>query len=76
MTKVVEAVFDGVALRPDEPLELSPNTRVRVTIENLPIAGGPQSFLRTARGLDLTGPRDWSAQLELYLYGPKVDFER
>jgi hypothetical protein len=30
MTKTIEAVFDGVMLRPDEPLDLPPNTRVRV----------------------------------------------
>ena len=30
---VVEATFDGEVLRPDEPIELEPNTRVRVTIE-------------------------------------------
>ena len=34
MTKVFEAVFDGATLRPDEPLELPPNTRVRVTVES------------------------------------------
>ncbi len=33
MTKTLEATFDGETLRPDEPLDLEPNTRVRVTIE-------------------------------------------
>jgi len=28
MTKIIEALFDGVAFRPDEPIELPPNTRV------------------------------------------------
>jgi predicted DNA-binding antitoxin AbrB/MazE fold protein len=32
MTKTLEAVYDGKALRLDEPLDLKPNTRVRVTI--------------------------------------------
>ncbi len=32
MTKIIEGLFDGVALRPDEPLDLPPNTRVRLTI--------------------------------------------
>ncbi len=35
MTKTLEATYDGEALRPDEPIELEPNTRVRVTIEIL-----------------------------------------
>ncbi|MGH9397211.1 MAG: antitoxin family protein, partial [Terriglobia bacterium] len=41
MTKIIEALFDGVALRPDEPLELPPNTRVRLTIESSTSAGTP-----------------------------------
>ena len=76
MTRSIEAVFDGTTLRPDEPLELPPNTRVRLTIESLatPTPGG--AFLRTARSLALEGPRDWSSNLEAYLYGEKADSER
>lgn len=33
MTKTLEAMFDGEVLRPDEPLEILPNTRVRITLE-------------------------------------------
>ena len=33
MTKTLGATFDGEVLRLDEPLDLKPNTRVRVTIE-------------------------------------------
>ncbi|MEK6407673.1 MAG: hypothetical protein AABN34_11975 [Acidobacteriota bacterium] len=33
MTRTLEATFDGEALILDEPLDLKPNTRVRVTIE-------------------------------------------
>jgi AF2212-like protein len=33
MTTTLEATFDGKVLRPDTPLDLEPNTRVRVTIE-------------------------------------------
>lgn len=33
MTRTLEATFDGSVLRLDEPLDLEPNTRVRVTIE-------------------------------------------
>jgi hypothetical protein len=76
MTKSIEAVFDGVTLRPDEPLELPPNTRVRVTIESLPAAGEAGSFLRTARNLKLTGPPDWSSNIETYLYGESPDSKR
>jgi len=33
MTRTLEATFDGEALILEEPLDLKPNTRVRVTIE-------------------------------------------
>ena len=70
MSRIIEAVYDGVVLRPDAALPLPPNTRVRVTVEELPApAPGPTSFLRTARSLDLAGPPDWSANLDDYLYG-------
>jgi hypothetical protein len=76
MTKSIEAIFDGVTLRPDEPLELPPNTRVRLTIESLPTRGEAGSFLRTARTLGLAGPPDWSSNLETYLYGENPDSRR
>ena len=76
MTRSIEAVFDGATLRPDEPLELPPNTRVRLTIESLPTSAKSGSFLRTARSLALAGPRDWSSNLEAYLYGENADSEQ
>ena len=33
MTRTLKATFDGEVLLLDEPLDLKPNTRVRVTIE-------------------------------------------
>lgn len=30
MTKTLEATFDGAVFRPDEPVELQPNTRVQI----------------------------------------------
>jgi hypothetical protein len=35
MTKTLEAVFDGEVLRPDEPLDLRPNTRVRALLREM-----------------------------------------
>ena len=76
MVRSIEAVFDGAALRPDEPLELPPNTRVRLTIESLPAPAESKSFLQTARSLGLTGPRDWSSNIDTYLYGENADSKR
>jgi predicted DNA-binding antitoxin AbrB/MazE fold protein len=70
MVQIVDAVYDGSVLRPDDPIELAPNTRVRITIEATePTLEQPASFLRTARALNLEGPPDWSAEIDTYLYG-------
>jgi len=74
MSKTIGAVYDGQVLRPEEPLELRPNTRVRITIESPSTEESkPLSFLRTARKLHLEGPPDWSARIEEYLYGNRTD---
>jgi predicted DNA-binding antitoxin AbrB/MazE fold protein len=69
MIQILDAIFDGTVLRPEEPIELRPNTRVRITIESVePTEIQPLSFLQTARALNLQGPPDWSEKLEDYLY--------
>jgi len=70
MVQTLEAVYDGTVLRPDEPLSLEANTRVRLTLEPIPPkTGEPHSFLRTAMSMKLEGPPDWSRNLDRYLYG-------
>jgi hypothetical protein len=72
MTTTLNAIYDGEVLRLDKPIELEPNTRVRITIEtSKPIIKTKRSFLQTARSLNLAGPSDWSARFEDYLYGEK-----
>lgn len=70
MTTVVYATFDGEVLRPEGPVSIEPNTRVRVTIETQ-TGGKPgaTSFLKTARSLKIEGPPDWSERFDDYLYG-------
>ena len=70
MTKTIYLTFDGKVFRPEEPVELEPDTRVRATIEPAEILRGVRgAFLETARSLNLDGPPDWSSRLEEYLYG-------
>lgn len=69
MTQTLDATFDGHVLRPDQPVELAPNTRVRITIETVDSPPKTASFLHTARSLKLQGPPDWSDHFEDYLYG-------
>jgi hypothetical protein len=67
MSQTVNAIYDGVVLRPETALALEPNTRVRVILEIIPADETPASFLRTARSLNLSGPADWSTNLESYM---------
>jgi hypothetical protein len=69
MSQTVDAVYDGTVLRPDVALPLEPNTRVRLVVEVLTAPERPSSFLDTALSLNLSGPPDWSAKLDEYLYG-------
>lgn len=73
MTKTTEAIFDGEVLRPVEPLDLQPNTRVRLTIEVKQEKKEAYAFLHTARSLNLEGPSDWSTRIDEYLYGDLDD---
>jgi predicted DNA-binding antitoxin AbrB/MazE fold protein len=69
MSETLYATFDGEVLRPEKPVSLEPNTRVRLTIETTETREpNSTSFLKTARKLELEGPADWSARLEEYLY--------
>ena len=74
MTTTLYATFDGEVLRPDHPVPLAPNTRVRITVETEHEGEpGTGSFLRTAQDLNLDGPADWSARLNDYLYGEEPE---
>ncbi len=69
MSQTVEALYDGLVLRPETALDLEANTRVRLTVEIVSPEPLPPSFLHTARSLKLSGPKDWSANLDSYLDG-------
>lgn len=72
MTQILEAVFDGHVIHPDEPVALLPNTRVRIVIQSLPDTKQQSvSFLREAQSLMLEGPEDWAENVDDYLYGER-----
>ncbi len=67
---IIEATFDGEVLRLEKPLELAPNTRLRLVIEEVLPTQEPMSFLDTALSINLEGGRpDWSMNVDRYLYG-------
>lgn len=70
MIKSIEAIFDGEVFKPIESPDLHPNTRVHITIEAISTSMDQyDSFLSTARSLELEGPPDWSINLDKYLKG-------
>lgn len=82
MEKTIDATFDGEVFRPDEPVDLADNTRVRLVIEEAPKTLGlefarrkrgakPYAFFEYARSIDLDLPSDFSVNLDEYLYHGK-----
>lgn len=80
-----EVIFDGEALLPQEPMELQPNVRYRVTIETLPADNGATAektepvvnddrpLMRLAKLAEKYGglgmPSDFAEQHDHYLHG-------
>ncbi|OQA15270.1 MAG: hypothetical protein BWY64_02937 [bacterium ADurb.Bin363] len=70
MSKIVQAIFDGQVLKPENPLDLAPNTRVKLIIESVDTEDKkPLSFIDTALSVKIEGPPDWSENFDDYLYG-------
>lgn len=57
MSKQIEVTYENGVLRPDEPLDLKPNTRVRVTLDAVSDPERPSGTLRELFGsVDLAHP--------------------
>jgi hypothetical protein len=72
MQKTLTVIFDGNVFRPEEPVDLAPNARYRITIEAEP-PGVEQPVNRTLRwilehAMDMGLP-DFAEQHDHYLYG-------
>ena len=76
MSKVVTAIFDGNVLRPEASLDLIPNTRYVLTIQEFispPVIGDAWDVLEMMTGT-VEAPPDWSNEHDHYLYGvPKSE---
>ena len=83
MEKIVEATYDGEVFRPDEPIDLASETKVKVIIEEMQqngkklelvempkkSLGKPYAWLDFAQAANLDGPSDFSTNLDDYLNG-------
>jgi Protein of unknown function DUF104 len=70
MELTFEATFDGEVFRPTEEVNLKPNTKVTVTVDETK-NGKPLSSLEFMASLKLDGPSDFSTNIDDYLYGGK-----
>jgi hypothetical protein len=71
MNKMVTVVFDGNVLHPDAPLDLTPNTRYVITIQELksPSPSGDAWDVLEAMVGTVEASEDWSSEHDHYLYG-------
>jgi len=70
MSQTFEAMYDGTALHPLEPLPLPPNSKVRITLEVIE-PENPKDFLTMSMAFTSDGFEDWSDDPERYLYGTR-----
>lgn len=73
MAKTVDGIFDGEVFKPNEPVDLKPNTRVTLTfaIKKKKKTDKPYAFFDYARSVNLDLPEDYSVNIDDYLYGGK-----
>ena len=75
MSMIATGTYDGTVIRLDGPVALEANTRVRITVEPVPLDPIPRGFLETAMSLQVSGPQDWAMNFEKYLHGPLASDE-
>jgi len=70
MSITIDVVFDGEVLRPQQPLELTPNQHYSITIETESESTSVNAweYLATLAGT-IDGPTDWSTEHDHYIYG-------
>ena len=79
MEKTVDATFDGEVFRPNQSVDLEPETEVELTlkVKKAVKTGKPYSSLQFMASLNLDGPKDFSRNIDEYLYrGKPFDDEK
>ena len=73
MSQTFEATFDGAVFRPDEKVDLEPNTKVelRLLIKKKKKTGAPNSFIEYLKSVKIDAPPDFATNIDDYLYGGK-----
>lgn len=73
MSLIIEATFDGEVFRPDEKVDLEPDTKVKLElkVKKKKKTGKPYSFTNYARSVNIDAPSDYAENIDDYLYGGK-----
>ncbi len=83
MEKILDATYDGEVFRPDEPVDLASNTKVKIIVEDkepkklklveMPKKGKgePYAFLKYLESVSIDAPPDYASNIDEYLYGGK-----
>jgi predicted DNA-binding antitoxin AbrB/MazE fold protein len=73
MTQVLKAIFDGKVFRPEEPVKFPAHSSVEIVVRSpkTKSKSAPYSSLKLAASLKLKGPKDFSENLDEYLYRNK-----
>lgn len=81
MEQTIEATFDGEVFRPDEKIDLKPNTKVKITVEETKKlklvemrkkeTGEQNSFIDYLKSVSIDAPPDYAKNIDEYLYRGK-----
>ena len=73
MTQTLKAIFDGKVFRPEGPVKFPAHSSVEMVVRSPQTKGkaAPYSALKFAASLKLKGPKDFSENLDEYLYRGK-----
>ena len=69
--KTLEATFDGAVFRPDTPPGIPPDTRCRISVEEIPSEeprGNVWDVLERLAGT-IDAPEDWAEEHDHYIHG-------
>ena len=71
MSQTMTAVYDGEVFRPEESVDLEPNTRCVITVVTPSRSAAPGDAWKVLEELtgSVVAPADWASEHDHYLYG-------
>lgn len=73
MTQILKAIFDGKVFRPEGSVKIPAHSSVKLTVQTSPAKkkAKPYSLFRKVAAMKMKGPKDFSENLDEYLYHGK-----